>query len=109
MTKVIDISSKLTNERPTLMLGEGRVYPIDDRKNTILILNQKIAQSDLNDLKTLDDIFTLLLGTEAVQEINAMDLSFSDHQYIFIAAMAGALGEDFEVVEARFQAARTSS
>lgn len=41
MGKMIDISGKLTNERPVLKLAEDKVYEIDDRKNTILLLNYK--------------------------------------------------------------------
>jgi len=106
MAKTIDISSKLTNERPKLKLAEDKVYEIDDRKNTVLVLNQKIAESDMNDPKKLDEVLELLLGKKAIKEIGEMSLSFADYQTIFIAVMAGALGEDFETVNARFQAAR---
>lgn len=107
MAKTIDISAKLTNERPKLKLGEGLEFEIDNRKNTVLILNQKIQETDLNDLREVDGILELLLGKEAVQKIGEMeDISFEGYQTIFIACMAGAMGEDFEVVEARFQRAR---
>lgn len=109
MGKQIDISSRLTNERPTLKLAEDKVFPIDNRKNTVLVLNQRIEESDLNDLNAVDGILELVLGKEAVDEINGMDLAFSDYQTIFIACMAGALGEDFEAVEARFLAAKQTS
>ena len=46
MSKIIDISAKLTNERPKLKLAEDKVYEIDDRKNTIIILNQKMQGED---------------------------------------------------------------
>ena len=106
MSKTIDISSKLTNGRPRLKLAEGVEFEIDNRKNTVLILNQKIQETDLNDLREVDGILELLLGKEAVQKISEMDLSFADYQTIFIACMAGAMGEEFETVEARFQRAR---
>lgn len=106
MAKTIDISAKLTNERPKLKIAEGVEFEIDNRKNTILILNQKIQETDLNDLREVDGILELLLGKEAVQKIGEMDISFADYQTIFIACMAGAMGEDFEVVEARFRRAR---
>jgi len=105
MAKTIDISSKLTNERPRLKLAEGVEFEIDNRKNTILILKQKIQESDLNDLRDVDAILELLLGKEAVEKIGEMDITFADYQTIFIACMAGAMGEDFEVVEARFRRA----
>lgn len=106
MAKTIDISSKLTNERPRLKLAEGVEFVIDNRKNTMLILNQKIQETDLNDLSDLDGILELLLGKEAAQKIGEMDITFSDYQTIFIACMAGAMGEEYETVEARFRRAR---
>lgn len=106
MAKVIDISSKLTDERPKLKLAEGKEFEIDHRKNTVLMLNQKIDESDLNDLNQLDAVLEIVLGKEAVKEIGEMDLSFADYQTIFIATMAGALGEDYETVDARFRRAR---
>lgn len=106
MAKTIDISSKLTKERPKLKLAEDKVFEINNSKDAVLILNQKIEESDLNDVKQLDEILSIALGQEAVDEINKMNLPFSDYQTIFLACIAGMLNEDFEVVEARFQRAR---
>lgn len=103
MNKTIDITKYLTNERPTIKLAEDKVYEVDDRKNTVLLLNKKMESADLNDLEFIDEIFELLLGKEARKEIDEMDLSFSAYQTILVAAMAAVLGEDFEVAEARFR------
>lgn len=108
MSKVIDISGKLTNERPKLKLGEGKEFEIDDRKNTILMMNQKLSESDLDDLNQIDEVLEIVLGKEAVEEINKMNLSFANYQTIFIATMAGAMGEDYDVVDARFQKAKST-
>lgn len=108
MAKTIDISGKLTNERPVLKLAEGKEYPIDNRKNTVLELNKKLDNSDLNDLRRVDEALELVLGKEAVAEINASDLTFADYQTVFMAVLAGALGEEFETVEARFLAGRAA-
>lgn len=106
MAKTIDISAKLTNERPRLKLAEGVEFEIDNRKDTVLIVNQKIQENNLNDLREIDGVLELLIGKEAVQKISEMDISFADYQVIFVACMAGATGEDFEVIEARFQQAK---
>lgn len=106
MTKTIDISSKLTKERPQLKLAEDKVYEIDNSKDAVLILNQKIESADLNDIRQLDEILEMALGEKALKEIDEMKLPFSDYQTIILACMAGMMGEDFEVVEARFQRAR---
>lgn len=107
MAKTIDITSKLTNERPVLKLGKGKEYPIDNRKNTVLTIQAKMDRED--GPAQMDEVLELALGKEAVKEINDSDISFADYQVIFIATMAGALGEDYEVVEARFRAAKQAT
>lgn len=102
MAKMIDISAKLTNEKPVLKLAADKIYEIDDRKNTILKLNQKMQDTDLNNIDALDDMFKIVLGEKAAQEINDMDLSLSAYQTVMIAVMAAISGEEYEVAEARF-------
>ncbi|BFH60749.1 hypothetical protein [Paenibacillus azoreducens] len=105
MAKTIDISGKLTNERPVLKLGEGKEYEIDNRKNTVLAIQSKMDEGS-EGTAYLDEVLELALGKEAVKEINESGVSFTDYQIIFVAALAGALGEEFEAVEARFLAAK---
>jgi len=61
MSKIIDISAKLTNERPKLKLAEDKIYEIDDRKNTIILLNQKIQDTDVNDVNAIDEMISVVL------------------------------------------------
>ena len=102
MSKVIDISAKLTNERPKLKLAEDKVYEIDDRKNTILKLNQKMQNADIEDVAFIDEMIGMLLGKKAAKEIDEMNLSISNYQSIMIAIMAAVTGEEYEKAEKRF-------
>jgi len=103
MSKIIDISAKLTSERPKLKIAEDMIYEIDDRKNTILMLNQKMKGGTLEDITFIDEIIEMTLGKEAAKEINGMDLSMVAYQNIMLAIMAAVMGESLEVVEARFR------
>nr|DAL98418.1 MAG TPA: hypothetical protein [Caudoviricetes sp.] len=103
MSKIIDISAKLTNERPQLKLSEDKVYDIDDRKNTIIVLNQKMQDTDMNDLNAIDDMLKAVLGEQAAKEIDEMNLPISGYQAILIAIMAAITGEEYETAEARFR------
>lgn len=103
MSKIIDISAKLTNERPKLKLAEDKIYDIDDRKNTIIQLNQKMQDADLNDLNVIDDMIVTVLGEKAAKEINDMNLPIVAYQSILIAIMAAVTGEEYETAEARFR------
>lgn len=108
MSKIIDISARLTNERPTLKLSDDMVYQVNNRKSAMLILNQKMKNADINDIEEVDEILTVLLGKEAVKEINEMDPSLAGFQAIMMGAMAAVMDEDLEVVEKRFhQSAET--
>lgn len=103
MSKIIDLSGKLTNERPKLKLAEDKIYEIDDRKNTILKMNQKMRSADIEDVEFIDEMIEMLLGKEAAKEINEMDLSIASYQSIMIAIMAAITGEEYEVAEKRFR------
>lgn len=103
MSKIIDISAKLTNERPKLKLAKDKIYEIDDRKNTIILLNQKIQDTDVNDINAIDEMISVVLGKEAAKEIDEMNLPMAAYQSIMIAIMAAVVGEDYEVAEARFR------
>jgi len=106
MAKTIDISGRLTDERPKLKLGKDLVFEVDNRKNTIFEVDQIVESNGADDSNKMKQVMQLLMGKEAVDKIEEMDLSFEAYQYVFIAAMATATGEDIEVVEARFQKAK---
>ncbi|HAE92131.1 MAG TPA: hypothetical protein DCG60_05725 [Tissierella sp.] len=74
MSKIIDISAKLTNERPKLKLAEDKIYDIDDRKNTIILLNQKMEKLDMNDINAIDEMISVVLGEDAAKEIKKLNL-----------------------------------
>lgn len=106
MSKMIDISAKLTNDRPKIKLSDDLIFEVDDRKNTLLKIDQKMNGEDVDSVSAIDDILEALLGEKALKEINKLDLSFGATQTIMTAAMAAVTGEDFNVAEARFQEAK---
>lgn len=93
----------MTNEKPKLKITDDLTVEIDDRKNTVLQVEKLISESDNESIAMIDKALELFLGEKAVKKINELDLSFSTYQTIFTAVMAGAMGEDFEVVEERFR------
>ena len=103
MAKIYDISSRLNNEKPKLIIGEGMEYTVNHSKSTMLILNQKMKDSDMDDIEEIDKVLKALLGEKAVEEIDKLDPPFDFYQTILNAALAAAMGEDLEEVEDRFQ------
>lgn len=105
MSKVYDISAKLTNERPKIKLAEDKIYEVDNRKNTILKMQQMLQKADIDDLDFLDEAIGLLLGEKAAEEIGGMDLSIKNYQVIFITIVAAIQEVEYEQAEAMFRKA----
>lgn len=107
MSKVYDISAKLTNERPKIKLAEDKIYEVDNRKNTVLKMQQKLQEqeADIDDLNFLDEAIEILLGKEAAKELSDMDLSIANYQTIFITIMAAIQEIEYEQAEAMFRKA----
>lgn len=106
MSKVFDITSKLTNERPVLKIAEDKIYEVDDRKNTILQFEQLVQSGDLSDVETMEKMIETVLGKKAAKEIEEMELSVLGYQSIMIAITAAISGEEYEAAERRFRKER---
>lgn len=99
----VDISQHLEDAPKFIKLGPGdeNVYKVDDKKNTVLkvqeILNRDQSVDGIN--KALE----LTLGKEAVNKIEKMDLSMASFQNIFIGVMAAINSKSFEETEKDFR------
>ena len=47
---MIDISKKLSNEKPILKIAEGKEYKVNNSKNTMLLIDQQMrsGENELN-------------------------------------------------------------
>lgn len=102
MAKTIDLSQKLDNSRPFIKVAEGKIYEVDNRKNTVLRFDQLMRNGDPNDTRVLGEMVSTFLGKNAAKEIEAMDLTMPSYIALIIGIVAAATDEDFEVAEARF-------
>jgi hypothetical protein len=57
--KVIDITSKLTEERPVLKVKD-EMFQVDDRKNTVIALNQELTKEGSSNFGMMDKIIKIL-------------------------------------------------
>lgn len=103
--KVIDISSKLTNEKPIVKVTEDVELMVRNDKNTVLLVQQELEKNDgsKSDVEKFDTIMKLMVGDIAVRQIDALELSFVDYLMVVKAVLAAATGEEIETIEARFQ------
>lgn len=103
MSKVIDISGRLTEEKPKLKISEDKIYEIDDRKNTVIKFEQETKNVGVEDIGFIDTMVETFLGKKAAKEINDMELSMGAYQSISIAIMSAITQEDYKVAEKRYQ------
>lgn len=104
MPKVIDISSKLIVEEKFLHVAEGKDYKVDDRKNTVIKINQMLSEAqNQNDASMMDKVISTCLGEKAAKEIDKMDLTFEAYQDVFIGIMAAISNKDFDEMEKSFR------
>ena len=104
--KIYDISMYITNELPRLCIADGLIVTVNNRKSTILLVQamineteRKAAAGDLSEednteYAMMDDALKLLIGKEATEEINTLDLPLPEYKRVYNAIMALAIGED---------------
>ena len=102
----VNITSHLVDSPKFLKIGEGdeNVFKVDDRKNTVLEIQQIL--NDDSGVDGMDKAIELALGKDALDKINAMDLSMSAYQNIFIGMMAAMNSQSFEETEKQFRNAK---
>ena len=94
MGKMCTLDKRLLCGSPEIRIGE-KVYPVDDRKNTVIKVT-KLFNDSKGDVEKVDEALELAFG-EKFKEIDEMDLSFAAYQKLFelvIAAMTGGEPKD---------------
>lgn len=100
--KVIDISMKITNQLPMIRITDDLVVTVNNRKNTILKVQAMAAESEKkkdnnNEVKFITKALEMLIGKEAADNIEAMDLPLPEYKEMYNAIMsvaAGTYGEE---------------
>lgn len=100
--KVIDISMKITNQLPMIRITDDLVVTVNNRKNTILKVQAMAAESEKkkdnnNEVKFMTKALEMLIGKEATDNIEAMDLPLPEYKEMYNAIMgvaAGTYGEE---------------
>ena len=101
--KIVDISKYINNDAPQMVLF-GKTYTVKNDKKTILLLNE-IQSTNADDAD--EKIIKLLVGKEAGAEICKIideNANYSENaKVILLNLLSLATGQDYEVLEARFQ------
>lgn len=118
MSKIIDLSAKLSNECPVVKLMEGFVVTVNNRKSNILTLQTAIKEKvkkvqdaeskgkevDVEKEKANLNMITLqfLIGKPDAERIEKLDLPLPEFAYLVDTLFSVAKGE-VESEEDRFQ------
>jgi len=98
MARIIDISGKLSKEKPVI-IAEGKEYIVNDGLNVV------IKYEELVSTKTFEGVMKaieLSLGKDAVKELGVASMSVSSLKVLSTAIMAAMQDISYEDAEARF-------
>lgn len=99
MAKIINISDKLSSEKPVIQIGD-KTYPVNDSLETVMKFEE--MYTDGGDTASMLECLKLALGTKAYNEQKFEKQSFMNIQVWFFAVMACMQDLTYEEVEARF-------
>ncbi len=101
MAKIIDITGKLTNEKPVIKVTEDFEFEVNASKNAVIRM-QSVVREGMSDVELMDESLKILIGEVNFERLNDMNLSIADYKTVYIAVMACVNNESFEDASARF-------
>lgn len=98
MAKIINITDKLSLEKPQVVIGDDS-YEINDSMSTVLKFQElSVSSTDTNMMSAIE----LAIGKEAVEKIGLGQMSLSNFKVVTIAIMAAMQNIDFDEAASRF-------
>lgn len=99
MAKIINISDKLSSEKPVIQVGDKQ-YEVNDSLETVMKFEEVYGDGDIEGML---ECMSIALGEAAVEEMNLKGTSFKNIQVWFFAIMAAMQDVEYEEIEARFR------
>lgn len=100
MAKIINISDKLSSEKPCIQVGD-KLYTVNDSLETVMKFEE--VYSDSGDTQGMLECMKIALGEKAYKEMKLEKTSFKNIQVWFFAVMAAMQDMTYEEVESRFR------
>jgi len=94
------IDNEKLNKRPEMRIAD-KIYTIDNRLSTFQRINERLTTRD--GISDFEIIIAEALGTENLQEINNMDLSYGVMHDIVIIILAAIQDVSAEEARSRFR------
>lgn len=99
MSKIINITDKLSSEKPKLQIGED-IYEVNDSMNTVLKF-QELSQD--SGFENLEKAVELAIGEKPAKKLCIKEMSLSNFKVIVTSIMAAMQGLEYEEAATRFQ------
>lgn len=97
MSKVYDISSKITNSRPTIKITDDIICEVNNRKSAILSIQAMFKEAEkkkLRESEIVEKALVILLGDDNAAKIEQLNLPFPEYMEVYHSVIALAQGED---------------
>lgn len=98
MAKIINISDKLSFEKPCIQVGE-KTYTVNDSLKTVMKFEEVYGDGDI---QSMLECLKVALGEAAYDELQFEEMSFKNIQVWFLAINSAMQGWTYEETEARF-------
>ncbi|WHH58486.1 hypothetical protein [Petroclostridium sp. X23] len=99
MAKIINITDKLSSEKPKIVIGD-KEYTVNDGMETVLKFEELASDSSADNMV---QAIELSLGADAVKELQVRKMSISNFKVLTIAIMAAVQGIEYDEAAKRFQ------
>ena len=98
MAKIINISDKLSFEKPCIQVGD-KTYTVNDSLETVMKFEEVYGDGDTHSML---ECLKIALGEEAYEELNFVKMPFKNIQVWFLAINAAMQDLSYEETESRF-------
>jgi hypothetical protein len=105
MAKIINISDKLSFEKPCIQVGE-KTYTVNDSLETVMKFEEVYGDGDAQGML---ECLKVALGEAAYDELQFGKMSFKNIQVWFLAINAAMQDLTYEETEARFHKYETTN
>ena len=99
MAKIINISDKLSFDKPSIQIGE-KTYEVNDSLETVMKFEEVYGDGDTQGML---ECLKVALGETAANELQFDKMSFKNIQVWFLAINAAMQDMTYEETEARFR------
>jgi hypothetical protein len=98
LAKIINITDRLSTEKPSIIIGE-KSYSVNDGMDNVLKFEELAGASTMD---SMTQALELSLGKEVVEELGVKSWSINNFKVLTTAILAAMQGIEYEEAEARF-------